>query len=540
MSCPIRRIIQFKEAIVYQPFKIVNQLDQDITTNSMFSWSTDTVCWTNWVNYDTYIKLGKNIESDFYLRILINDSLKYISANNAITTCYNICLDTTQTFLQDFCSESNLFQPYNNLDCAIQLQQQLSDTVVCMFGLPVFYIKISPEPSSIDYTFKEYVLYNVQSIKQIKLIIPDGTMPSSNPKLTEFDFEWQTDWETEVSKTQFAKAFGDNVTPTTRDMIYIPLMKRMWEVNAAYDPKEDGLMWQSSTWKLQLLKYNDATNILPSDLDQFIDNLTSNTYDNVFGEFERNEQERESGTTQVSAPKFAATNLYNIFMEDSVRKQYTKNDAYILDKTYQHGSNVVARNIYKFKNENGCITYQKPICGDSGTLMFILETPGTLNGAIEKDIINFGEVNAYIYYDQRQQFHLIFNELHQMIDAYSTYMVILRWNRQTNVSEMNIYKYTHRGDVPVYKLRPEMYYFDFENPICEMTGSYNDDMIIKKPMECQIHAFPLQMTNIKYYNKYMEIEESIKESVKYVTNHEACVINDLARPLDNGHGYAVR
>mgnify|MGYP006923387110 CR=1 FL=1 len=28
----------------------------------MFSWSTDMSCWTNWVNYSTYIKIGGNIE----------------------------------------------------------------------------------------------------------------------------------------------------------------------------------------------------------------------------------------------------------------------------------------------------------------------------------------------------------------------------------------------------------------------------------------------------------------------------------------------
>ena len=35
------------------------------------------------------------------------------------------------------------------------------------------------------------------------------------------------------------------------------MMKRMWEVNSAYDEKNTGLMWRSTTWKLQLVKYND-------------------------------------------------------------------------------------------------------------------------------------------------------------------------------------------------------------------------------------------------------------------------------------------
>ena len=541
MSCDFRRIIQFKTAIVYQPIQLFNGDGLDVTRDCKFSWSTDMVCWTNWTNIDTYHNVCKNLESDFYLKILITGSLGKVLIDGMVTDCYNICLDSTMQFMQDFCSNSNLFSPYNNLDCAMQLQQQLSDSIVCMFGIPIYYFKVKPEVTSVDYTFKEYKLYNVESVKQIKLIIPNNQMPSSNPKLNEFDFEWEVDWETEISKSQFAKAFGDNATPMTRDFIYIPMMKRMWEVNAAYDPKETGLMWKANTWKLQLVKYNDSTNVFENDFGELIDNLTSSTYEEVFGQFERNEQERETGYAQVSTPRFAATNLYNIFMEDSTRKQYTKQDASILDKTYCHRSNTVARNIYKFKNENGCITYQKQICGDSGTISFILETPGTLGGAAEKDIINFGNVDAFVYYNGRSQaFHLIFNDLRQELEPFSTYMILLRWDKKRYVCEMNVYKYRHPDNVPVYKLRPDMYYFDFENPICEMVGSYNNDFEMRSGMDCQIHAYPIQMTNIKLYNKYLSIEEAIKESIKYTTDHEACVINDLARPLDNGHGYSVR
>ena len=88
-------------------------------------------------------------------------------------------------------------------------------------------------------------------------MIKDGAMPSSNPKLTEFDFDWETDRETEISKTQFATAFGDEAYPKFGDFIYIPMMGRMWDVNAAYDEKNEGLMWRSTTWKLQLVKYSD-------------------------------------------------------------------------------------------------------------------------------------------------------------------------------------------------------------------------------------------------------------------------------------------
>lgn len=539
MSCGIKRILQLKEAIQYQPVKVFDT-NKDITTQCQYSWSTDSICWTNWTSYSNYETICKNIEGDFYLRILLFAGFDKLSLNGIFTNCYNICIDSTNTFLTDFCGSENLFQPYNNLDCALSLQQQLADSIICMFGIPIYYFRVNPIRKTADYTFKEYFLHQVDSVKQLKLMIPDGQMPSSNPKLTEFDFDWEVDWDTEISKTQFAKAFGDDAYPKEGDFIYIPMMKRMWSVNAAYDEKNEGLMWRSTTWKLALVKYTDSTNIDTNSFDNIIDSLTL-SYEEAFGQYERNEQERQIGSQPLTAPSFAATNLFNIFMEDAVRKQYTKQDIIILNKTYNQNSIVIGRNLYKPKNENGCIVYQKPICGDCGTLMFIIETGATLQGELERDIINFGNIQIRIQYNtEANNFTLKFGNLCQDLNPFESYMVMAKWNRNTFSTELNIYSYTHPSNMPIYNVRPEMYKFDFENPLCEITGIYNNDYNMEVSSECKIHPYPLCMTNIKYYNTYLSKEESCKESLKYTTKHNNCIINDLARPIDDGHGYIVK
>ena len=402
MGCGLKRILQLQTAIQWSQIKLWDSSGMDITDQCMYSWSADGVCWTNWTTYSNYNNICRNFEGDFYLRVLLFDGFGQIAINGEYTKCYNICIDSTSSFLTDFCGEPNLFQPYNNLDCALGLQQQLSDSVVCMFGIPIYYIQINPNEDATDYTFKEHFLHHVSSIKQLKLMIPDGSMPSSNPKLTEFDFDWETDWDTELSKTQFATAFGDYAYPKSGDCIYIPMMKRMWEVNSAYDEKNEGLMWRSTTWKLALVKYTESTNVDSVGFEDIFDNFTQ-TYEEVFGERERNEQERETGATPLTAPSFAATNLFDIFMEDAVRKQYTKQDTTILDKTYNHRALVVSRNIYKFKNENGYVSYQKTACGDAGSLMFVIETGGTLSGSLERDILNFGNVQVRVKYNESSQ-----------------------------------------------------------------------------------------------------------------------------------------
>ena len=557
-GCPIKRIITFKEAVVYGPVKVIDNLDVDVTSECQFSWSTDGVCWTSWVSWMQYNTLAKNLESDYFLRILIFGGLSKVYYNGMLTNCYSICFDQSNVFLKDFCEGSNLLQPYTGLDCALLLQQQLADSIVCMFGIPIYYLRVTPNPESVDYTFKEWTLHNVVDIKQIKLMIPDGQMPSSNPKLTDFDFDWEVDWETELSKSQFAKAFGDTAFPKQRDLVYVPLMKRLWEVNSAYDEKNEGLLWRPTTWKLALVKYNEKTNVDKGDFSDLIDGWLVNKYDETFGEKEREEQARESGAAQLSSPRYAATNLYDIFMEDAVRKQFTKDYITSQDKLFCHHSNVTARNIYRFKRDEinpdieGIVTYQKTLCGNSGWISFIIETPGIID--VNKEILRFGEVSIRVYSDS-SNFFLKWGKMDVQLDSFSTYMVILKWNGDNKTVDFNVYPYKYPGDRPVYLLKPDSYWWDFETPVVKITGSfndsfnnsfdvyskgdkYNDDLNIEGP--CMIHGWPLSMTNIKYYRGWMSDEDIMKECIKYTTNHEQCVINDLARPILDGHGYAVK
>lgn len=537
--CSIHRILTFNEAFQFSKIKVLDANAVDVTNEYHYSWSTDGVCWTNWVSYKDYCRIAKNIESDFYLRIHVLGSLGEVRVDGTPTKCYSICIEPTP-LVQDVCSDPNLFNPYTGLDCALLLQQQLADMVICMFGIPVYYFRCDPDLDSADFTFKEFTMHNVVAVKQLKLMIQDGQMPSSNPKLTEFDFDWEVDWETELSKTQFAKAFGDTAFPKARDFLYIPLMKRMWEVSAAYDEKNEGLMWRSTTWKLSLVKYEDSTNIISEGFDDIIDQFCGKYYDDTFGEKERREQERLTGYDQVVAPKFAATNLYNIFMEDGTRKAYTKNDAEIVDKILCNRNSVVTRNLYKFRNSNGCIQYQKGLCGDSGMISFIIETPGHLKEPLDRPIAEFGPITFELGYDEKEEeFVFGFEDMMATLQPFTTYLVVYQWDKKNFTRELTVYKHVHRTDFPVYMLKPEHYWFDFENPMVSLTSEYNIDHEVKEEELCQINPWPLHMTNIKYYNKFLG-EEAKQEACKYTTTHEACIINDLARPIFTGQGYTVR
>lgn len=554
--CAIRRIIQFQTAVLWSNIEIFDERGQDVTGSCMFSWSTDGCCWSSWISHTQYLRFKGILEGDFYLRVLISTGLSRVLLNGEITDCYRISLDTTSTFLYDMCSNPNLFQPYNNLDCALLLQQQMSDNVICMFGIPVYYLRVQPKDESVDYTFKEWVLHNVIDVKQISMMIRDGQMPSSNPKLTELDFEWENDWDVEISKRGFANAFGDKVFPKQRDIIYVPLMKRLWEVNSAYDEKNEGLLWRPTTWHLSLVKYNEKTNVDTGVYESIIDNWIVNKYDDTFGNKETLEQERISESPQVETPRFAATNLYNIFIEDAIRKEYTKDDIRIIDYQLCHYNNLTVKNIYNPLTSNATVIYQKGICGDEGTLMFIVKTPKYDNNlSLNEPVIIFGNLilNIKTCYGQADNIpgdsfglEAFINtnsripDIRIIMEPENTYIIVLKWSKKLFVFDVSAYKHTHRDDVPVYSLKPEMWWFDFENPVYTKTIKYNDDLTSEVPLDCVIRPWPMGMTNIKYYNRYLSQEDCILEAVKYTTDDERCVFADLARPLLSGHGYAVR
>ena len=169
MGCGIKHILTLSDAIVFNDINVIDNLNRDITNECKFSWSSDRVCWTSWVDYASYSNICSNISSDFYLRILISGVFGNLYVGNSLTNCFDICIDSSDTFLKNFCEEENLFNPYSNLDCALELYEQTSNSIICMFGIPAFYFRVVPQKDTADYTFKEYVLHNVESVKQIKI-----------------------------------------------------------------------------------------------------------------------------------------------------------------------------------------------------------------------------------------------------------------------------------------------------------------------------------------------------------------------------------
>ena len=495
-----------------------------------YAYSLDSVCWSCYMSYDDFIAQTIGLNSDFYVRVKVSGIVNSIEVNGEPFTDYSTSI--AEGFEFTYCSTQsvspNLFNPYANLDGAISLQQQLTETVTCMFGIPIYYFKLAPNTGSKDLTFKEYTLMDVEAVKQIKMMVTDNTMPSSKPEFSDFGLDWQTDWETEISKGMFATAFGPKAQPMEGDLIYVPMMKRMWMVNEAYEEKNGSLMWVSQTFKVTLVKYQEKGSVDLGDTQQLVDTFVKNKYDDLFGD----QETVGSGTESTEAPVYTADTLYPVFEQDATRKYMSVEGIDFKPGLYYQKGTMIADNIYTFTNSalKNDIVYQRPYCGEDGVISFIINPfsgsnySGTLlncaNLKINIEQKAIGKTNTCT---------LTFVQIPKLtltLQQGETYFVYLRWNRMMNNVELFAAQYTH-ADLPPYRLQNFHYWFDIDNGQ-SVVSKYDMELPQEKQGDIVLHNFVGSITNIKVFDVY---NDNVSEILQMYPTHSHLIVNDTARKI---------
>lgn len=541
-SCSPIQVVNFDShtfnADTVKTIKVCDDCGNEIS-NVEYAYSVDSSCWSCYMDIDTLMRNIISLNSDIYVRIRVASVVGkvYIGCNE--TYDYSTQLDSCFNFTT-YIGSANTFDPYANMSYAVSLQQQLAETVSSMFGIPIYYFKLAPNVGSKDITFKEYTLMDVESVKQLKLIVADNQMPSSKIEFADFGFEFQTDWETEISKGAFATAFGPTAQPMEGDLIYIPMMQRMWMVSEAYDEKNTSLMWVSTTFKLYLSRYQEKGAVGLGNTEEFVNSLVKNKYDDLFGD----EEGLDSGETHTNAPLYAANNEYPVFESDAVRKYVTCNSISIdtMNKIYMRGT-LISDSHYMFSNVGvlkSRISYQRPYCGDAATVSFIINP--NITAQYDGDIFTIGKYFAISISQKGTKTTLYSNKLPENVaitlDSNATYLVILRWSKQLNIIDFTAYAYTHNKDVPMYRLNNTFYYFDIEGkPYAQVITKYSNEFTITNKSEVAICGFYGWITNIKLYDVY---NDNISEILQTYPNHQHLQINDTARKLIDNPGVSIR
>lgn len=505
------------------------------TEQLKYSYSVDGLCWSCYMTYEEIVENTINDISDFFIRIKVPGEVTEVEVNGETTDDYSVSLDS-EFQLSSYCGNSN-YNPYANIEGAIQLQQGLSDAVACTIGIPIYYFKASGKAGSADMTFKEYALKQIDSVKQIKLIIGDGQMPSSKPEFSELGLDWQTDWQTEISKSMFATAFGIEAQPMEGDLIYIPMMKRMWMVNEAYDERNGSLMWQSTTWQVYLTKYQADGSMDLNVHEDFVGELVKNKYEDIFG----NDEHLNSGLESVDLTRSRPANLYSVFEQDSTRKEMTCDTIDFQQTGLYHKNTLVMDNCYVFQllaapqsfaSQSDAfqpiqITYQRPYCGDDLSISFIIRC--IAGNMYEDDIIEIGHYKIHLKQEEKTSTlscNLVDGKS-VTIDNNSWWFVTIRHSKSLHTFDMTASLYTYPEGIPLYKLTNHNYYFDVDNAR-QIVGRWNSEMSVKEKTEVKVNGFYGNMSNFKVWDAY---NQSMSELMMQYPTSVHLLINDTARPL---------
>jgi hypothetical protein len=180
-------------------------------------------------------------------------------------------------FLNDF-----YFDPYA-VNLGVELQRKLSFNVNKIFGHKAAYIRVTPQMRSLDVILKEYGIYeSSKDYKCLKILVPNNQFPDSKLNFNPFNIDYEEPFEVHIDKRYFESFFGKGVGPQKRDIIYLPIANRLYEVASSTQHRD--FMYKDLYYKVSLIKYADKANVLKdeailTELDE-LSNSTAELFDN--------------------------------------------------------------------------------------------------------------------------------------------------------------------------------------------------------------------------------------------------------------------
>lgn len=153
--------------------------------------------------------------------------------------------------------ENFTFKPYQ-VNPLVVLYKELSFTINQLFGIDVLYARAVPLEIGKDIVLNEWTLYDVDEPKCIKVVVPQNEFPDSKLNFNPMGIDFEMPFEVHITKNYFEELFGVGTAPQKRDIVYMPLENRIYEVDSSYLYKD--LMRTEIYWKVSLTKYQPKAN----------------------------------------------------------------------------------------------------------------------------------------------------------------------------------------------------------------------------------------------------------------------------------------
>jgi len=302
----VKNILGYEEEIIQEEGDIKRE----------FRWSNDNDTYSQWTllnleNLKT-ITIGKNTKVWIQFRYTIISEEGNLLINNVKLKTELYEIDTAGAIpLAVGLEKGNLnyplkirahtYNPYKQ-NSAIRLQKDLSFIVNNLYGHEVEYFRATPQARSRDVILQEWTLYNVDDPVSLKVLVPDNQVPDNKFNMMFEGMQFEMPFEIHVDKRYFEYTFGRKAMPQKRDILYMPLTNRVYEINSS-QPVRD-FMNEILYYKMDLKKYEPKPHVFTTDeTKEVLDEYTTGVKE-IFGEEITAEEKRitaEQHTTEKSS-----------------------------------------------------------------------------------------------------------------------------------------------------------------------------------------------------------------------------------------------
>jgi hypothetical protein len=225
------------------------------------------------------------------------------------------------------------------------------------FGHEVEYYRAVPNKKAQDVSLMEYTLYNVEPSQCVKVLVPDNEFPDNKLNYNPFGIDFENPFEVHIDKQYWEEIFGDATGPQKRDIIYFPLVNRVYEVLSTYLFR--AFMEKDSYWKVSLIKYSPKANRYePVEVRDTLDSLTTDTTELFELEMRENE-------TDITKPQ-----QYNTFIGnrdyDPSRESINK-EIKVIEEKLSNYSTLISEFHYSLMNlantsqDTIAVQYREPV-----------------------------------------------------------------------------------------------------------------------------------------------------------------------------------
>jgi hypothetical protein len=435
--------------------------------------------------------------------------------------------------------DTNLFRPYDVINPAIKLYHEISCAVSDMFGHCVRYFKTQAKVESADPVLKEYSLYDVTEVKDIKVLVPDNQFPDNAIRFLPYDMDFGDGLEVHIVREHFERAFGYDDLPEQKDYIYFPLIDRIFEVSSAYLFRD--FMANESYYKVMLYKWQDKLNVMREnpEIDQYVNDLHE-SLDEVLGpEIEKEYIEitkpMQYQTIAIGGYDHVRSHINeNLIIENKdLTNYFTVVGKYFYDMTKFMNWNDIAVK-YKLKVDRGSTAntsftmWFKPQHGSSSTNIYDTLLDG-YNSSEQKGFhlsLNYvsatGSAKSITVRSNSQI--LTFDKNFPTLSNSDWYALVVNHMNEFKQTSVHIWKMKYNSSLPPTGQQKTTDLQLIFNQVLDM----NAEEIKPTDTIYQLRAGSIYQTNIRIW------KESMEEEVQPVTLNQYVVRDqDLALMIDN-------